>query len=498
MTSFVLCYWTDIPFSLPQRFLNSMIQTLSSVRSKKDTAERDDKLIKWTFNEVRFEWTLVRSSDDCWKKWERFFTKHVKGELICPELGHQIKDTPNFKSNMKIIAPLTKNWFKCVESLTEREIDKLVTYLLNEKTDDDKPIPIYPKVIPFTVKGASKSRSILSALEWGNRKRTKRHVIGEFNRYTKGEFGLIETTAVKGLDEAHDVHRKNWRTFKKVHMISSKTMANVVESAGEKFFNNFEGRNRLDKGFLPAPFIESIRAVVETKSEDALTTDVGACILVKNEFTTPGGEVVKKGNFTTVGDMQKGDIREKTNSEWVAFIDFRNVEGVVPGSDVEHPFWESFVKKLEAFKIPRWSETPVWIWIADDSRKEQVQELYKRKLKTTHLKPVEAYYHPDAMEGFRCEKKVKGNVVTIYYIVKEQWVVPALTNVFRCSKLKVYTEGKYRYYTGELRMETYIRILQEVSGAFRSVFNIYGGRKLMLACQVNILTRFIEIYRFST
>lgn len=464
-----------------------MIQTLSSVRSKKDMAEKDDKLIKWTYNEVRFEWALVRSSDACWEKWERFFEKHVKGELVCPELGHFIKDTPNFKSNLKCIAPLTKNWFKCVESLTEKEIEKMVTYLLNEKTDDDKPIPVYPKVIPFTVKGTSRNRNILSAVEWGNRKRTKRHVIGEFNRYTDGKFNLIETAAATGLDESHDVHRENWRNFKKTHMISSKTMANVIQSAGEKFFNNYEGRNRPEKGFLPPSFIESIRAVVDTKSEQALNTDVGVCMLLARDFRTTGGDVIKAGNFVTVGDLRKSDIRAKTNSEWTAVIDFRNVEGHVRGTDNEHPFWETFVKRLEAFKMPRWAETTVWIWIADEPRKEQVLELYRRKLKTTHQKPVEAYYHPDPLEGFKTEKKVKGKVVTVFYIVKEQWPVPTLTNIFRCDKLKVYPEAKYRYYPCEFRMETYLRMLQEVSAPYKTVLNIFGGRKLMLACQVNVI-----------
>lgn len=38
-----------------QKFLNSMIQTLSKVTTKKATTEKDDKFIKWTYNEVIFE-----------------------------------------------------------------------------------------------------------------------------------------------------------------------------------------------------------------------------------------------------------------------------------------------------------------------------------------------------------------------------------------------------------------------------------------------------------
>ena len=131
-----------------------MIQTLPNVRSKKDVTEKDDKLIKWTYNDVQNEWALVRTSDLCREKWERFFKKHVNGELTCPELGHLIKDTPNFKTNHKVVAPLSKNWLRCLELLTEKEISKMASYLLNKETVVGRSPLVYPKVVPFGVKAS--------------------------------------------------------------------------------------------------------------------------------------------------------------------------------------------------------------------------------------------------------------------------------------------------------------------------------------------------------
>ena len=215
-----------------------------------------------------------------------------------------------------------------------------------------------------------RSRNILSAVEWKNRNRTKRHVIREFDRYTESKFSLMDTVAAKGLDESQDVHTKKWRDFKKAHLISSKTMANLIDSAIKRFFNNFEGRNRTDKGYLPAAFVELMRAIVETKSEEALSTAVGICMLVCKDYKTLQGKEVKAGKFVPMDGLKKKQIREKTGLDWAAVVDFWNVEGMVNGSDLDNPFWDSFVKKLESFKFPRWIETPIWIWIVDDSRKE--------------------------------------------------------------------------------------------------------------------------------
>lgn len=79
-----------------------------------------------------------------------------------------------------------------------------------------------------------------------------------------------------------------------------------------------------------------------------------------------------------------------------------------------------------------------------------MRALYQRKLQTFYSTLVEANYHLEILEGFKSEKKVKWKVVTIYYIDKEHWEVPTLTNDY----IKVYKEGKYGYNPGKLCIET--------------------------------------------
>lgn len=118
-----------------------------------------------------------------------------------------------------------------------------------------------------------------------------------------------------------------------MHRISSKTKVNVIQSAKERFFNNSEGRIRTDKGYLPPTLMESIRAVVDTKSVVALSINVGMCMLLARDY------MLDTWKNTKARKLKKKEIRKKIGSDWAALIDFWNVEGLIRKSNLsQSPF----------------------------------------------------------------------------------------------------------------------------------------------------------------
>lgn len=465
-----------------------MSQTLSSVdtgKTGKGSNKPDNASVgqtKYTYNDLQSEVALIAKGSECWSRWERFFGKYEKGELLCPETGQMIKDIPIARGQeRKSIPPLSKNWFICLRNLTEKEMTKMVCYMLSEDCGLGKAVPPYPKVIPGAPSKLAKTHDVTSALLWGERKKWKRYVVIEFDRATKWIHGLIDNDAEK------DVNVENWRAFKRAHAISSKTMSNIIETAGQGFFRGHRPWQQGTTREFPSAFQQALQAVVDSEPADAATSHVDFASILAEDVDYGGRRpTLRRGTFQEFIVSSRPEIRGQTGRDWVAVIDFRNVRAGMAGTDsVHNQFWLGFVDRLEEFGFPTWHETNVWVWIADGDRKEQVRSLYDRKLGTSHGKPRESHYHPDPLEGFRNDRHTRGKTVTIFTIVKSRLQVPSLPGLFALEdRLRQYPEVKYGIYENELRMETYLRLLQRLTGAKRSVINILGGRKLMLACQV--------------
>ena len=158
--------------------------------------------------------------------------------------------------------------------------------------------------------------------------------------------------------------------------------------------------------------------MIDSKCEEALTSTVDFAIMLAKEVKSKGEPNVKRGSIQKFLLNSSTDIRSKTGRDSVAVIDFRNLKASMVGTNsIDSHFWQAFVECLENFKDPKWNETNVWVWITNGDWKEQVHSLYDQKLKTSHNKSHENYYHLDPLEDFKSDKHTKGKMVTIFTIL---------------------------------------------------------------------------------
>ena len=102
--------------------------------------------IKYTYIDLQRKLALIVEGFDYWSQWERFFQRYEKEELLYSEIGVMMKDVPLGKGeDCKLIPPLSKNWLICLRNLMEKEMQKMVLYLLSEDRGLEKPVPSYPR-----------------------------------------------------------------------------------------------------------------------------------------------------------------------------------------------------------------------------------------------------------------------------------------------------------------------------------------------------------------
>jgi hypothetical protein len=165
--------------------------------------------------------------------------------------------------------------------------------------------------------------------------------------------------------------------------------------------------------------------------------------------------------------FSRQEIRRGETPFGCGLIDFRNILSIVAGSSLGSPFYKDFVTGFELFRLPAYLECPVWIWITDSKRKGQVNCLLDGK--RLDFRVVESVYIPHCLEQHMYNEdleKLEGSTITVYILIlKEYGAGIRVASSFLLPDMTDYRESTFLGSLMELRMEFYIKMLQDVGFA---------------------------------
>lgn len=446
-----------------QDFKYQMINKFSSI----DNASSRQK----TDKDLRSEIYLITSPNNVWNKWEEVFEAHEAGDLVDPDTGRKFKEAKKFKC----MKPAVREFFRPIQGLTLREMEKAAFHMLHSGPTAKRPWP-HPKVV-FT-KPKTFVPSCYQFADWAEAGKKKKIIVQEL-----GKLVLDRKIFVDG-----QVHDENWRAFKQDYKFTSASMAALIREAGDEWLKlkmGKVGRNkpvpdRLSK--VLANFIKE-KMIVTFEGDAAFNPVVFDPLKIQG---WPGTEARKA-------------IRIKAGDKFpFSLIDFRNIPGGSIEGAMSSPFYEPFFSKFVDYASPRLREVDIWLWIVEDKKSEQVYELVRR------LQPdyavSKSHYRAAPAEGAHSSLKAKKgkdvNLLCLYFVYKAEFVkhpdhplhqmealfeVPDETG----NSKSLYDEAKYAMYpSDELRMEFYIRILKSLTSRGDCIFNVFGGSKPMIAALV--------------
>ena len=116
------------PFPV-QAFCQAMVDKFSSIDMKSTNTK--------SVLELKGELRLICCNIDTWDLWTQFFDAHSSGDLINPETGE--------KYNEKGIdaPPVVREFFRCLQGLTESELQRCALHLLNRTPGRNLAYPKY-------------------------------------------------------------------------------------------------------------------------------------------------------------------------------------------------------------------------------------------------------------------------------------------------------------------------------------------------------------------
>lgn len=428
------------------------------------------KEYKKTFNDVQNEFRLISSAEAVFSKWKRVISDHESGDLICPENGVPFKTLDGWSGN----EGLTHEFFKILAALSEDEMDDLAAYILNERPTRSAATREAPKVTVKTLPVRLRGRGIYSAKEWAERKKNKKIILQVVDQLSANKHKLTYDD-----DGTTVVRVKNWKEFKLGWSVSSATMNLWFEAAGSDFLKGKLQRKNKNKE-APPELQSQITHLLEHRAAKPVGDRViQFCPIERHKFLKFVDKDGAKG-------FSRQEIRRGDTPFGCGLIDFRNISSIVAGSSLDCPFYKDFLAGFETFRLPAYLECPVWIWITDSKRKEQVNRLLDAR--RMDFRVVESVYIPHRLEQHVYNEdpgNVEGSNITVYILIlKSHGATIRVPSSFLPPDMTDYQESTFAGSLVELRMEFYIKVLQMLVLPGHALFNILGGKKAMLAAQV--------------
>ena len=422
------------------------------------------------YTDLKGEIVLICSSDDVWQIWEDMFKAYDDGDLIDPDTGVPFKQASNYVR----LPPLLREWFRCLQALSDTELKTLATHILHA-------IPgrslVHPKVV--FKKPKNFRVSCFLAKEWVENRKQKSKVVAELHKL-RPNYKMFQDG---------EVVKENWRKFKKEYNFTSASMQALIRETGRGYYKEKGTRSGKNKTISEGD-IQILKNFMKEKK------------IVKFEGEAHFNFVDNTGiRFSGWGLVTRAQTREGFFNFPFAVIDYRMVPGSHTKGDMSSPFFDQFMKAFVKFKSPNMHEPEVWLWIVDAERQEQVHDLYRSTLSdqyTIHR----SQYMPCPSEGVahNMEKKNKQiSCITLYFLVKIQrsqslaGLDPEkdIKSIFKVADGRdkdraLYDESKYVIHTQfELRLDFYVEVLRMFTRKGDTVFNVFGGSKFLYAGMVS-------------
>ena len=441
-----------------------MINKFSSI----DNASNKQK----KYNELRGEIYLITSPDSVWTKWRTVFQKHETGELMDPDTSNLFRKNARFKQ----MKPLVREFFRTLQGLTEREMEKAAEHILHVEPTA-KRCWMHPKIV-FT-KPKIFVPSCYTMKEWADNRKKKTTIVQELSKLVPEKRLIVDG----------EVHEAHWRAFKAEYKFTSASMAALMREAGDEFL-----RLKLVKGgknvALPEHSARAFTNFIKEKKMIRFEGDAHFNLVTFDPLKIQGWPGVEA----------RKAIRVRANDHFpFGILDFRNIPGGAIEGAMSCPFYEPFVTKFQDYGSPRFREVDIWLWIVEDRRAEQVYEIV-RKLQPEYAVSKSHYLAAPAEGAYSTlrDKKTKQlNLLCLYFVYKAEVLKVPNHPLARMEKLfqvpeglgssrSLYDEAKYgNYPTDELRMDFYLRMLRTLTKRGDCIFNVFGGSKPIFAAMVS-------------
>ncbi len=450
-----------------QDFKYQMINKFSSI----DNAVSETK----KFSDMRGEILLITSSDPVWAKWQSVFEKHEHGDLIDPDTCLPFNCNPRFKA----MRPMVREFFRCLQGLSEAEIEKAASHMVHTTPTAKRPWA-HPKIVLSKPKKFVPSCYVIK--DWTENRKRKKIIMSELQKRVPGSQLMLDG----------EVQVTHWKAFKDEYKFTSASMAALIRVAGEEFLRLkfVKGGKKLE---LPEHSDRIFKNFIQEKKIVTFEGDAHFNRVTLDPLKIQGwpGTEARKAIRLKAGDRFPFSI-----------IDFR----CIPGGSIEGamscPFYEPFIAKFVEYGCPRFREVDIWLWIVEDSKSEQVYELV-RKLQPDYAVSKSHYVAAPAEGAYSTGKEKKSKmpkVICLYFVYKAELLgvqnhpITRMQTIFAVpdgtgDSKALYDEAKYaKYPAEELRMEFYLRMMRTLTNRGDCIFNVFGGAKPMYAGLVSSQT----------
>ena len=438
-----------------------MVDKFSSIDMKSTTTK--------SVLELKGELRLICCAQDTWNMWTTFFDAHSAGDIVNPETEEKY-----FKEKDGAAPPITREFFRPLQGLTESELHRCAVHLLGNTEGRNLP---YPKIF---LKRPKHKPCTYYIKEWCDHRKMKTNAMRELA-------ALLPEKLIFNVDG--DINWGRWREFKVEYHVNGYSMRSLVRehTAMLKLKGNKRSKKTETEVDEKRRYINFLQ-----RKRNAKFRGVARFCLVTTGVTST--------TFSKWDDgTSKMELREDRRGCPLGIIDFRCIPGCTREGIKGMPFYEPFMAKFMIFKSPGIREPHVWLWIVDQEKMAAVTDFYDGYIKHEY-DLFHSTYLPCKTEGITAMNEAKGSkqvgAVSLMFLTYKKLRdgrapiksshFQKLYSVPHPPSKDIFQETIYSVYPAtELRMEFYISILQGLAMEGETVFNVFGGSKFIYAAMVS-------------
>lgn len=419
--------------------------------------------VMWTFRVERetnliMEHVLPVLSDDIWRKWQRIFKDYESGDYVDPKTGALAKEAKGFKPK-KVV----KNDLKQFRGLTEEELSMAADQILSTRAGEERP-----------------RHTLKTVRDWAvNRKKKNETYIAMAQCLEPCPAYMVT------VDQKETIDRDCWRLWKEENAFGKIQRERLLDLIGAEYLLSAMNPTR-KKIPIPDRFKEGVRNILGAQAMEV--TQEHVVLSLDNTYNVSGGAV----HLPILH----------------AYMDTRFLPGIEAGITGGGRVKEAVESTLQGLRrtCPGILESPqLWTVISEFQDRHFIHNVLKTNL-PSNVRFCDAIYRGTSEEKIAahdCFYKESSLRVTAC-IFPQRGELSSDVALRLCGgrkMLDMHDPRDYRRYAekkaysseeaktlfkGELRMQTYIDIIQPSCVEGKCFLNICGGNKAHIVAHVSI------------
>ena len=442
--------------------------------------------------DLQAELTIIMSDDYTFSVWKEALEKYEEGLLINPDTGHVFKTGHEEKlhrdverisksqdpdkeqlETFYVAKPLNRETFKYMVGLTKYDFLTAARRIVTVREDG------LPKV---SFRKPTKVDTVMVLSSWCMQRKWKNILIRELaSRAPHIHFWNNDV-----------IDRKVWTSFKRERGVNKAKWTTLFDAATHDWLKKKQMSNHRN---LKAN--DKLDRMLHEWLSNNFEENVGQVISYHGQIKPDGSLMLSK---------QRPEDRRALKDLLVGagFIDFRFFPGTESGGKVSEKAVNNFVKEItDSEWYPGLESIPAWM-IISDRLNSSIAEGFMSSLCEKYpdvFYIVPSFYMPCSAEHQpgdpELEKWRTSKIIYVWFFIhkgkmpKRKVFLNPLTapDASRYSvDPRQWSELKYELFRGELRMETYLTFLAELTATNSLVINFFGGLKPCAASLVIFLS----------